>query len=296
MNYQKCAQKMVKNLPENQDDCNYPSNIDVVLDGGTFNGSYLLGSMYFLKELQLKKYIKIDRISCSSISTLLVLGYTANILDMFASTFYKLAKKQFKTHHNLNKFDEVFQQITPHLPSDICERMNDKVYMTYYNMKTKKKIVKSKFKNVDDIFETIRRSCHIPFFIDGQAFYKDNYIDGMNPHFFEKTPDKSILYIDLFGYDKLRHIINIQNEKTNEHRILTGLLDIQLFFTKNNSTSMCSFIHEWGICHRLQYYTKQMIEYIVIRLIYMFRYLIINKRVSQVMENICCMYVQSNCV
>jgi len=38
----------INNLPDNLKDVNNPILIDLVLDGGIFNGSYLLGALYFL--------------------------------------------------------------------------------------------------------------------------------------------------------------------------------------------------------------------------------------------------------
>ena len=37
--------------------------INLILDSGSFNGGYLIGSLYFLKELEQKEYIQIDKIS-----------------------------------------------------------------------------------------------------------------------------------------------------------------------------------------------------------------------------------------
>ena len=39
-----------------------PLELDLVLDGGGFKGSYLLGSLLYLNELEKKNYIKINRI------------------------------------------------------------------------------------------------------------------------------------------------------------------------------------------------------------------------------------------
>ena len=34
-------------------------NINIIMEGGLFNGSYLTGALYYLKELEKKQYIKI---------------------------------------------------------------------------------------------------------------------------------------------------------------------------------------------------------------------------------------------
>ena len=49
--------KLVDNLPIRKS----PIELDLVLDGGVFNGSYLIGSLYFLKELEKINYVKIKR-------------------------------------------------------------------------------------------------------------------------------------------------------------------------------------------------------------------------------------------
>ena len=41
--------KLIDNLPDTIK--NKTQNIDLVLDGGVFNGSYLVGILYFLKEM-----------------------------------------------------------------------------------------------------------------------------------------------------------------------------------------------------------------------------------------------------
>ena len=53
--------KLMENLPENIKNRKKPLKIDLVLSGGAFNGSYILGALYFLKELEREKYIIIKK-------------------------------------------------------------------------------------------------------------------------------------------------------------------------------------------------------------------------------------------
>ena len=48
-----------------------PMNIDLILDGGAFGGSYTLGSMYYLQELVVRNKIVINRISGVSIGSIM---------------------------------------------------------------------------------------------------------------------------------------------------------------------------------------------------------------------------------
>jgi len=65
----------VKNLINNLPPVKKTEDVNLVLDGGIFNGSYLIGALHFLKEMELKKYIKIHKISCCSISSVCALLY-----------------------------------------------------------------------------------------------------------------------------------------------------------------------------------------------------------------------------
>ena len=71
---------------------------------------------------------------------------------------------------------------------------------------------------------------------------------------------QKILYLDLFGYDKLLHMICIKNEKTNIHRILSGMLDIHTFFIKQSNTQMCSYVNDWNIINKIHNYIKLKVE------------------------------------
>ena len=51
--------KLIENLPTNSKKL---QRIDLVLDGGVFNGSYLVGAHYFLKEMERRKYVQIDNV------------------------------------------------------------------------------------------------------------------------------------------------------------------------------------------------------------------------------------------
>ena len=223
-------------------------NMNIILDGGIFNGSYLIGCLYFLQEMEIRNYICIKKISSCSISSVCSLLYYIGALDLMPE-LYTIIVKQFKEHCNLNIFDACFDKIKTriHNPDALCKRINNRLYITYYNISKKKKIVKCKYCTIDDIFETIHRSCFIPFVANGEFTYKKWFCDGMTPYMFPYDPKCKLLYIDLFGMDKIGYLLSIKNEKTNIHRILAGLLDIHLFFIKNCSTQMCSYVEHWSL-------------------------------------------------
>ena len=275
----------MENLPDSIKKRETILHLDLILDGGMFNGSYLIGALYFLKELEKRKFIKIDRISGCSIGSICALLYFLDELDM-VTDIYTILTRDLRESHHANKLKELGLILKDKIPKDIGETLKDKLFISFYNVKTQKKSVKCRFESKEEVIDVVIRSCFIPFFIDGCLFYKKKYMDGMNPAFFPVTKEnicknkinrkdkksKKTLYLDLFGYDKLFLLFNVKNEKTNFHRILSGLLDIHNFFIKQSSTSMCSFVEDWGYLHWIHRYQKVVIEFLVFHSLVFFLY------------------------
>ena len=258
--------KLIENLPDDIKNVKEPIKMDVVLDGGIFNGSYHVGALYFLKEMENRKYIKIERISGCSVGSIVGFLYFIDSLDLMPK-LYDLINKEFRQTYNLKLITELKTHLSERIPSDICERVNGRLYITYNNIKKGTKPVKSVYKNVDDIINTIIKSSYIPYLIDGNVLYENKSVDGITPFIF-KEREKKILYLDLFGSDKLGNLLNVKNEKSNYHRILSGLLDIHSFFIKKSNTPMCSYVNEWSYSNICFNYTKTIIERICIYLIH----------------------------
>ena len=270
---QECAHKLLENLPKefknnSNNKINKINKINLILEGGAFNGSYHIGALYFLKEMEKKKYIQIQNISATSIGSIAALLFYSNLLDESLQTHTLLKSIYIKTK-TLNAIPTFLNQIREKLPADLLSSLNGKLYISYYNIKKGCKIVKSKYKNIDDLFTTIRRSCFVPFFINGQMTIDNKYMDGITPYIFPKNKYKS-LNISLIGSDKLHQLFIIKNEDTNIHKILAGLLDINLFITTNKSTNICSYISEHTIKQRLFYNILFIIEKIIIYILFLY--------------------------
>lgn len=258
--------KLIENLPDDIKNVKEPIKMDIVLDGGIFNGSYHVGALYFLKEMENRKYIKIERISGCSVGSIVGFLYFIDSLDLMPK-LYDLINKEFRQTYNLKLITELKKHLSEHIPSDICERVNGRLYITYNNIKKGTKPVKSVYKDADDIINTIIKSSYIPYLIDGNVLYENKSVDGINPFIF-KEREKKILYLDLFGSDKLGNLLNVKNEKSNYHRILSGLLDIHSFFIKKSNTPMCSYVNDWSYSNICFNHIKTIIERICIYLIH----------------------------
>jgi len=266
----KYINKLIENLPDSITKIKMPQKIDLVLDGGAFNGSYLLGAMYFLKKMEKKNYIKIERISGCSIGSVIGFLYYTDNLDSFNSIYEKIII-HLKSNYNLDI--NIHDYLSEKIPKDICKKVYKKLYITYNNVKTCKKIVKNTYKNLEQIFETIKRSVHLPVMIDGNILYKKKYMDGLNPYIFNKKHDRKILFLNLLSLDKLTSIINIKNENSNIHRVLSGLLEIHNFFIKSSETQMCSYVNDWCIKNKIVLIFRKIFEIVIIKIVYSFYFL-----------------------
>ena len=260
--------KLIENLPDDLKNSKTPLRLDLVLDGGIFNGSYLVGALCFLKEMEKRNYIIIERISGCSIGSVVAFLYFIDALDMMPQ-LYDIVKKEFQNGYKLPTIKDIKKHLKDRTPNDICEKINGKLYICYNNVRKCKKSVRSQYKDTDEIFDTIIKSCFVPYLIDGNFLYGNKYIDGMNPYIFNKVPDKKILYLVLFGYDKIGNLLNVKNEKTNFHRILSGLLDIHNFYIKQSNTQMCSYVNDWSVNNKTFNYIKVLFEKLIMNFIYL---------------------------
>ena len=262
--------KLMENLPENITNSKSPMKIDLIISGGAFNGSYILGSLFFLKEMEKKNYLTIKRISTCSISSIIALFYLTDNLDK-ANELYFLFKKELSNKFNFSKLLSIKEILKNIIKPDDYIILNKKLYISFNDVSSLKKHVVCKFKNNDHLFDIIIRSCFLPFLIDYNPCYKDKYMDGITPYFFKTKQNNSLtcsnrrrIYLDVCTLDKLFYAISVKNEKTNYHRLFEGLLDIHKFFIKNCNTTMCSDLDKWTMYNYLLYYIWMFIEKILL--------------------------------
>jgi len=236
----KYIHKLIDELPIS----NKTQKLDLVFEGGLFNGSYLIGALYYLRELELRNKICIDRISGCSVGSLTALVYFSNTYHLL-EPIYTLTYRHFKKTNNVNIFNHIFAQLRPHLTPAIMAGLNGRLFITYYNIKHNEQVVRHKYRSVDDLFDVIRKSCYCPYVIDHAFLYKKKYVDGFYPYIFPCVVGKKVMHFNIHRFDKLFHGISIKNEKTNYRRIIAGILEAHTFFAYGNATSICSYVNEW---------------------------------------------------
>ena len=232
-----------------------PLKVDIVFEGGLFNGSYQLGFLNYIKKLETNNVLTVNRISGCSIGSIIAMFYFLDVslsdsIDFVTNNIYSHVKK----YYNINVFDKFFEYFKQNLPSNILEQINGRFFVSYYDVANCKQYIKSKYKSIDDLFDTIRRSCSLPFVIDKTIFYKGKYIDGLHPYMFKPTKDIKIINLNIINHQKLNHWMSIKNEKTNINRVIDGIIDTHTFFSTNFSSNMCSYVNDWGLINSIKYY------------------------------------------
>ena len=274
--YNKSIKKLVDNIPIP----NVPIQVDLVLEGGAFNGSYELGALLVLRELEKRGIIQIDRISGASVGAILSILYKCDKLDKYIN-YYSDVRENWKTKLSLNcvkKFvkENIKKYVTPDLFKQI---QNGKVYITYYDTTNNQQIVKSEYTDVKDLTETVLRSINIPYIMfdtdESGSYIEDNFIDGAQPYIFhnrESANIKKILYLSINHYGKIKNTISTKNENTPNGRILEGILECYNFFLNGRSNGLCSYVNNWSL---MDYASIRINKIIITGLLYllsMYRY------------------------
>jgi hypothetical protein len=293
-------QNQIIGLLQNIEKPNIPIEIDLVLEGGGFNGSYELGVLLMLKEMEKQNYIKINRFSGTSIGAILCVLYLFDDLDNYI-TYYKSIVESFKKHITLQNVHENINIVTKHLNDNIFQSIKDNVlYITYYNLTTKNQEMKCCFTDMDDLKNTLYKSSFIPFLINNELSFVENvknsdeidisnqsintekntyeqhdFIDGGQPFIFydrEKSNRKKILYVSINQLYNLHKMIVIHSEKNPFGRILHGIIDSYEFFRKdfgyNQKTQFCSYVNDWNTIDFIMLRLKKIMFIFIVYFIY----------------------------
>lgn len=241
--YRKYIQKLICNLEKPST----PKEINLVLDGGAFQGYYMLGSLLLLKELERENYIHINKISGVSIGSCCALFFLIDKLDEMINLF-DVAKQSIQKDKTIYKMKNELRRICDGIHDDKFKQIcKNKLYVSYNNLKKKKYTTCSVYGTTDQIYKKILRSSNVPVFTQKITMDKIKYVDGMFPYIFPLQDEISNLYVSLCNLS-LKDIIYIKKEQNMDGRIMYGINDMYLFFKeKKNKTSLCSWIEKWSI-------------------------------------------------
>ena len=248
--------KLADNLADNLDlNPKRKPNVDIVFEGGLFNGSYQLGFLNYIKQMEKKQMINVKRLSgCSIGSFAAFIYFTDTSLDENINFISNILYKHIKKNHNVNFFNKIWKYYSKRLPNNFLDLINGRLFITYNDVSKNKQVVKSTYYSIADLFETIRRSCSVPYIIDKTLFYNGKYFDGLYPFIFKPKNDRKIINLNIINIEKFNYFISIKNENNNIYRVIDGILDTHTFFSSNYNSSMCSYVNDWSIITNIKYY------------------------------------------
>ena len=277
------SDNMLKNylhaLIDNLDKDKIPKKLNIILDGGAFNGGYMYGILLYLKELENLNYTIIEKISGCSIGAVLGVFFLSNILEENINIYDDILS-HFRKNHNLLNTRNI---LTTSLEKIDLSLINDKIFINYYNITTMENVVVSHFENKEELIEVLIRSAHIPYIIDGNILYKNKFLDGITPYIFPVSSGKT-LYISSIIFNKLKYIFYLKNEVNIWTRLLTGVMDANSFFS-NNDSEHCSYINNWTMTNFILFRFREIITFFIISVLYIFIYLN-NKVPTEITSNI----------
>ena len=269
----------ITKLIQNKKKPETPEDINVVCDSGAFNGLYMYGSMLYLKKLEELEYIKVDKLSGSSIGSFLAFCYIIDKLDSLLE-FYPKLRENYRLDHNLQYWKDAIDTFFTQLPENIYEKVNNRLYINYYNIDTREEKLKTCFASKEEIKQTILYSSFVPYFMNGDMSY-NGHIDGFNPYIFENRTidDDKILFIHLSTPDKFKKCFHVKGEVNPDNRIFEGILETHKLFTNQYST-LCSWVNNWGIKKYGILRIRQLLWLLVVYILYFvqkYKYLIPEK-------------------
>lgn len=239
-----------QNLMKNLIKPDTPLELDIVLEGGGFNGCYEYGVLLLLKEMEKQNYIKINRISGASIGSMLGFCYLTDNLHIFLQ-YYNKIRTHWKENTNLTLYKTMLTKEINALDTSIFKQIqNNKLFITYYDICEKKQLIQHIYTDKQDLIDGIIKSSYIPFIFDNNPSLEcsNTYIiDGGQPFIFKNRSknDRKILYVSINQINKLNGMISTKNEITPNGRILEGLLDAYQFFHYQKRTAICSYVNNW---------------------------------------------------
>uniref|UniRef100_A0A6C0BS80 PNPLA domain-containing protein n=1 Tax=viral metagenome TaxID=1070528 RepID=A0A6C0BS80_9ZZZZ len=235
-----------------------PELIDIVLDSGAVNGGYLIGCLLYLKELEKKGYIKIRKISGSSIGAVCGFTYICDTLELY-DDIYSNSRNDIICNLNLKKCSKMLKTFIYNQSNDFYTKFNNRLYIAYYDINQKCDICTYNYSSNKDLYLKLRYSTFLPLLINGNLSMNNKCDSCIPKPFYE---DNKVLFINLTTYKKLFTAINVSS-KNSMYKILHGIIDIHQFYTTGDKTELCSYINNWSFYDHILFRLRFIITFIL---------------------------------
>ena len=231
-----------------------PPSLNIIFDSGAVNGVLGIGAALYLTILEERNYFKVKKVSGCSIGSLIALWYIYGCPEQL----YEYANQLFtyyKIHKNFYMYESIVKNIVEQLiKDDDMSKINDRLYINYYNTKKCENCVISQFKNRKHLLDCILRSSHIPFLTTKEHKYQGRYVDGIAPYIFEDGCTN--LFIQLINFTNPLNCLNVKTEQNIYSRLLHGTIGINDFFV-NGRTYLCTYVNKESYCILIKLYLRK---------------------------------------
>ena len=260
----------IKALILNVDHSKLKKEVNLIFDGGAFNGGFAAGVAMYIKAMEEHGLIKVHKISGCSIGSAVALWYICGC-KVEAIHFFEQTTNSFQDTMELIGYHKTIKDFVTFLfPDGNVSTLKYKLYINFYDTHKHKQKIVSDFKSVDHLIDCILQSSHIPYIIDGNARYNGRYIDGIVPHIFtgSKNSNSSTesLFIKLVTLHKCSRAMVVKCEANIQYRLLAGVADANEFFI-TGSSDMCSYVSHWSYFNILQLRSREIIILFIISII-----------------------------
>jgi len=271
INYTLLIREYIKALTLNVDHTKLKKEINLIFDGGAFNGGFGMGVGLYIKCLEQQGIVKINKVSGCSIGSVVALWYICGCNEKIIEYFEEITVL-FKEKMSLIEYHKTIEKFIRYLfPTGDLSLLKNKLYINFYDTKKHKQKIVSRFKNVEHLIDCILQSCHIPYVINGKARYNDRYIDGIVPYIFtdhdnDNDKNRESLFIKLITLNKCTRAMVVKCESNIHYRLLIGVADANEFFT-TGSSDMCSYVSQWSYLDMLQIRNREIMILFIISII-----------------------------
>ena len=211
-------------------------------------------------------YFNIKKISGCSIGSLIALWYIYGCPEEFYNRCDQLLT-YYKKHKNFYIYENIVHDIVYKLiPDEDMSKIDERLYINYYDTKKSKNCVISHFKNRNHLITCILRSSHVPFLTTNEHKYQGRYIDGIIPYIFNDDGSCKNLFVKLINFTEPFTCLKAKNEQNIYSRLLTGITHVNDFFV-NGQSELCSYINDMCYFTILTLYARKQIILLLLVLI-----------------------------
>ena len=248
-----------------------PQEVDLIIDGGGFKGAYIVGNLLYLKEMEKQGFIKIARISGTSVGSLLGLLYFLDELNLLYKLLPVFSKDYKQTNKLTNTFDFIKRKLNRIIREKGTKSFNKRLYINYYDLQNDRDVLSNTYPTIEKLFKKIHFSCFIPFLFDGRSSIC-NKIDGVTPFIFPKRENVKILFLSTITITNISTVREIlyTDDKNITYKILQGILDMHAFYLNNKSSNMSCYIDKNSLTSSAYFIGRKLLMYIIVMLIHFY--------------------------